>query len=251
MILTTGSGDSVSRISARRAWIPLKEGKTKLMMHEITVGCIDTTVPFRFGLTKVDQRNGVGTDSQACRAHMLSSFGVAGATDGLQAQASSSSQQEQCDSSIVRRIMGLETWIVEEEPGPKEAQRRGAAGAKEEALEGRRQFEATRPQMFEVGEVLDAPALEGLIPGSRCTARSRGPSLTRRPWRQGAEGSWYRSRSRRQSSCCRAISPGRGEAHQEQVAGRLHRRRSRRLLHGPPLKALRLVVSLAVVWRRD
>ena len=32
------------RISALRAWIPLKEGKTKLMMHEITVGCINTTV---------------------------------------------------------------------------------------------------------------------------------------------------------------------------------------------------------------
>ena len=45
MKLTTGSGDNVSRISARRAWIPLKEGKTKLMMHEITVGCIKITVP--------------------------------------------------------------------------------------------------------------------------------------------------------------------------------------------------------------
>ena len=41
MKLTTGSGDNVSRISARWAWIPLKEGKTKLMMHEITVGCIN------------------------------------------------------------------------------------------------------------------------------------------------------------------------------------------------------------------
>ena len=54
MKLTTGSGDNVSRISARQAWIPLKEGKTKLMMHEITVGCINITVPLRFGLTKVD-----------------------------------------------------------------------------------------------------------------------------------------------------------------------------------------------------
>ena len=58
---TTGSGDNVSRISARRAWIPLKEGKTKLMMHEITVSCINTAVPFRFGLTKVDQRKIEGT----------------------------------------------------------------------------------------------------------------------------------------------------------------------------------------------
>ena len=40
--------------------IPLKEGKTKLMMHEITVGCINTTVPFRFGLTRVDQRKNEG-----------------------------------------------------------------------------------------------------------------------------------------------------------------------------------------------
>ena len=61
MKLTTGSGDNVSRISARRAWIPLKEGKTKLMMHEITVGCINITVPIRFGLTKVDQRKNEGS----------------------------------------------------------------------------------------------------------------------------------------------------------------------------------------------
>ena len=60
MKLITGSRNNVSRISARRAWIPLKEGKTKLMMHEITVGCIKITVPFRFGLTKVDQRKNEG-----------------------------------------------------------------------------------------------------------------------------------------------------------------------------------------------
>ena len=30
MKLTTGSGDNVSRISARRAWIPLKEGKNEI-----------------------------------------------------------------------------------------------------------------------------------------------------------------------------------------------------------------------------
>ena len=45
MELSTGSGDNVGRISARQAWIPLKEGKTKLMMHEITVSCIKTTGP--------------------------------------------------------------------------------------------------------------------------------------------------------------------------------------------------------------
>ena len=61
MELSTGSGDNVGRISARRAWIPLKKGKTELMMHEITVSCIKTTVPHRFGLTKVDQRKNEGT----------------------------------------------------------------------------------------------------------------------------------------------------------------------------------------------
>ena len=34
MKLTTGSGDNVGRISARRAWIPLKNRETVLMMHE-------------------------------------------------------------------------------------------------------------------------------------------------------------------------------------------------------------------------
>ena len=36
---TTGGRDDVGRISARRAWIPLKEGKSKLMVHEIAVSC--------------------------------------------------------------------------------------------------------------------------------------------------------------------------------------------------------------------
>ena len=62
MELSTGSGYNIGRISARRAWIPLKKRKTELMMmHEITVGCINTTVPFRFGLTKVDQRKNEGS----------------------------------------------------------------------------------------------------------------------------------------------------------------------------------------------
>ena len=54
MKLTTGSGDNVSRIPARRTWIPLKESKSILMMHEITVSCINVTKPFRFGLTRID-----------------------------------------------------------------------------------------------------------------------------------------------------------------------------------------------------
>ena len=61
MVRTTCSGDNVSRISARRAWIPLEEGKAKLMMHEITVRCINLTVPIRFGLTKVHQRKNEGS----------------------------------------------------------------------------------------------------------------------------------------------------------------------------------------------
>ena len=40
-----------------------------------------------------------------------------GADDSLQVQASGSSQQERSDSSKVRRIMGLETWTDEQEPG--------------------------------------------------------------------------------------------------------------------------------------
>ena len=45
MKLSTGSGDNVGRISARRAWIPLKKGKTEWMMHEIAVGCVNVTKP--------------------------------------------------------------------------------------------------------------------------------------------------------------------------------------------------------------
>ena len=54
MKLSSGSGDNVGRISARRAWIPLKEGKTELMMHEIAIGCVNVTKPVRFGLPKFD-----------------------------------------------------------------------------------------------------------------------------------------------------------------------------------------------------
>ena len=61
MELSTGSGNNVGRISARRAWIPLKKGKTELMMHEITVSCTKTIVPFSFGLTKMDPRKNKDT----------------------------------------------------------------------------------------------------------------------------------------------------------------------------------------------
>ena len=38
MELPTGCRSNVSRIFARRAWVPLKKGKAELMMHEIAVG---------------------------------------------------------------------------------------------------------------------------------------------------------------------------------------------------------------------
>ena len=47
------------------------------------------------------------------------------------------SQQEQSESSKVLRIMGLDTWIAEEEPGAEEEEQ---PGAKEEALERKWQF---------------------------------------------------------------------------------------------------------------
>ena len=53
---TTGGRDDVGRISARQAWIPLKEGKTKLMMHEITVGCGNGAESVGLGLPKIDHR---------------------------------------------------------------------------------------------------------------------------------------------------------------------------------------------------
>ena len=54
MKLTTGSGDNVGRISARRAWVPLKKGKAELMTHEIAVDCVNVTKPVRLGLPKFD-----------------------------------------------------------------------------------------------------------------------------------------------------------------------------------------------------
>ena len=56
MGLPTGCGNNVSGMFARWAWVPLKKGETELMMYEVAVSCIKTSVPFRFGLTKVNQR---------------------------------------------------------------------------------------------------------------------------------------------------------------------------------------------------
>ena len=44
---------NVGGVPARRAWIPLKERETVLMMHEIAVGCIN--------VTKFDHRKNQGS----------------------------------------------------------------------------------------------------------------------------------------------------------------------------------------------
>ena len=51
---TTGGRDDVGRISARRAWIPLKEGKAKLMVHEIAVNCGNGAKSVGLGLPETD-----------------------------------------------------------------------------------------------------------------------------------------------------------------------------------------------------
>ena len=48
--------NNIGGVPARRSWIPLKERKSILMMHKIAVGCINVTLPIRFGLTKFDHR---------------------------------------------------------------------------------------------------------------------------------------------------------------------------------------------------
>ena len=82
-----------------------------------------------------------------------------GAADSLQGQASSSSQQERSDSSKARRIMGLETWTAEQEPGADDEEEQ--PGAEETALERKKQFEAVCPLLLETGEVLAAPTDAG------------------------------------------------------------------------------------------
>ena len=52
--LTTGSGDNVGRISARRAWIPLKKGKAELMVHEIAVNSGNVAKSVGLGLSKTE-----------------------------------------------------------------------------------------------------------------------------------------------------------------------------------------------------
>ena len=47
---TTNGRDDVGKISAHRAWILLKKGKAKLMMHEIAVSCGDGAESVGLGL---------------------------------------------------------------------------------------------------------------------------------------------------------------------------------------------------------
>ena len=51
---TTSGRDDVGRISARPAWIPLKEGKSELMVHEIVVNCGNGAKSVGLGLPKAD-----------------------------------------------------------------------------------------------------------------------------------------------------------------------------------------------------
>ena len=62
------------------------------------------------------------------------------------------------------------------------SKKRSSRGAEEVALDRKKQFDAIRPQMLEVGEALENLTVYG----------------TTRQWLQGAESSWGRSRSRRQ-----------------------------------------------------
>ena len=98
-----------------------------------------------------------------------------GAADSLQWQASSRSQQERSGSSKVHRIMGLETWTAEQEPGADDEEEQ--PGAEEMALERKKQFEAVCPLLLETGEVLAVPTLEDLTPAMLVYATKSGAVL--------------------------------------------------------------------------
>ena len=50
----TGCHNDIGRVPARRPWIPLKEGKSELMVHEIAVNCVNGTKSVGLGLPKTD-----------------------------------------------------------------------------------------------------------------------------------------------------------------------------------------------------
>ena len=97
--------------------------------------------------------------------------------DDLQEQASSSSQRGQNESSKVRRIMGLETWTAELEPGVDVEEQ---SGAEEVALERKKRFEAICPLLLKVGRVLEAPTLCDLTPTKPVYGTKSGAELDSR-----------------------------------------------------------------------
>ena len=78
------------------------------------------------------------------------------------------------NSQSSKGIMGLQTGTGEEEPGAQEEEQ---PGAEEMVLERKRQFEAVCPQMLEVGEVLAAPALKDLTPARLVYSTKPGAEL--------------------------------------------------------------------------
>ena len=61
MELSKGSRDNIGGVLAGRSWIPLKNRETVLMMHEITVNCVNVSEPVRFGLSKFDHSKNKGS----------------------------------------------------------------------------------------------------------------------------------------------------------------------------------------------
>ena len=120
--------------------------------------------------------------------------------------------------------MGLNTWTAEEPRAEEEEQ----PGAEEVALERKKQFEPVCPQMLEVGEMLVAPVLEALIPASPVYATKSGAKLHSRPWLQGAESSFGRSKDQKAIILVPHDFPldGAKRIRSKRVAGRPHGQRS-------------------------
>ena len=57
---STGRRNCIGVVCARRAWIPLKDRETVLVMHEIAVSCINVTKSVRFDLAKFDHGENQG-----------------------------------------------------------------------------------------------------------------------------------------------------------------------------------------------
>ena len=57
---STNHRNDIGGVPARRAWIPLKNRETVLMMHEVAVSCVNASKPVRFGLPKFDHRKNQG-----------------------------------------------------------------------------------------------------------------------------------------------------------------------------------------------